>query len=101
VRAIAMGPILSTAPALAGDLSPKDEAGRYMAYNNLSTGLSGGITALIFGLLLVNMTKTTFMYLFIISAIFFLAGGILFSSRVSQKELDDGYRIVEEVSGVE
>jgi sugar phosphate permease len=97
IRAIAMGPILSTAPALAGDLSPKDEAGRYMAYNNLSTGLSAAITALIFGVLLVNLNKTTFMYLFIISAIFFLAGGMLFSSRVSQKELEAGLKAVDEV----
>jgi MFS family permease len=95
VRAIAMGPILSTAPALAGDLSPKDEAGHYMAYNNLSTGLSGGISALIFGLLLVNLTRTTFTYVFIIMAIFFLAGGLIFSNKVSQKELEAGFEAVE------
>jgi len=95
IRAIAMGPILSIAPAMAGDLSPRDEAGRYMAYNNLSTGLSAAITALIFGLLLVNMNKTTFMYLFIISAFFFLAGGILFSGKVTQTEVDVGINTIE------
>jgi len=88
LRSIATGPILATAPALASDLSPKDEAGQYMAYNNLSTGLSGALSSLIFGVLLVSMTKTTFMYLFIISAILFMLGGIVFSLKVPQHELD-------------
>lgn len=94
LRSIATGPILATAPALASDLAPKDEAGRYMAYNNLSTGLSGALSSLIFGVLLVNMTKTTFMYLFIISAILFLVGGVLFSTKVSQKELEARFKVV-------
>jgi len=88
LRSIATGPILATAPALASDLSPKDEAGQYMAYNNLSTGLSGALSSLIFGVLLVSMTKTTFIYLFIISAILFMLGGIVFSLKVPQRELD-------------
>ena len=99
LRSIATGPILATAPALASDLSPKDEAGRYMAYNNLSTGLSGALSSLIFGVLLVNMTKTTFMYLFIISAILFLIGGILFSTKVSQKELERRFKAVADELG--
>ena len=88
LRSIATGPILAIVPALASDLSPKDEAGRYMSYNNISTGLSGAFSSLIFGVLLVNLTKTTFMYLFIISAILFLIGGIVFSIKVPQRELD-------------
>ena len=88
LRSIATGPILAIVPALASDLSPKDEAGRYMSYNNISTGLSGAFSSLIFGVLLVDLTKTTFMYLFIISAILFLIGGIVFSVKVPQRELD-------------
>lgn len=88
IRSAATGPIFATAPALASDLSPKDEAGQYMAYNNLSTGLSGALSSLIFGVLLITMTKTTFMYLFIISAILFLIGGLVFYVKVPQKELD-------------
>jgi MFS family permease len=84
----ATGPLLVLAPALASDLAPKDEAGKYMAYNNLSTGLSGALASLIFGVILVTMTKTTFMLLFIISAILFLLGGIVFTIKVPQKELD-------------
>jgi hypothetical protein len=55
-----------------------------MAYNNLSTSLSAALSALLFGFVLTNMTKTTFMYVFIFSAILFLLGGILFSVKVSQ-----------------
>ncbi len=88
IRAAATGPLLAIAPALASDLAPKDEAGQYMAYNNLSTGLSGAIVSLIFGVLLISMTKTSFMVLFVVSAIFFLLGGIVFAVKVPQKELD-------------
>jgi MFS family permease len=99
LRSIALGPILATAPALASDLSPKDEAGHYMAYNNISTGLSGALSALIFGVLLINLNRTAFMYLFIISAILFFIGGIVFSAKVSQVELDAGFEAVEAEAG--
>lgn len=88
IRAAATGPLLATAPALASDLAPKDEAGQYMAYNNLATGLSGALASLVFGVLLITMTKATFIGLFIVSSIFFLMGGIVFLIKVPQKELD-------------
>ncbi len=96
LRSIATGPIMSIAPALASDLAPKDEAGRYMAYNNLSTGLSGALSALVFGILLTNLTKTAFIYLFIISSLLFFAGGVLFSMKVSQAALDEQAKSVAE-----
>jgi len=67
---------------------PKDEAGQYMAYNNLSTGVSGALVGLIFGVILVTLTRATFMAVFIISAILFLVGGIVFALKVPQKEID-------------
>jgi MFS family permease len=88
LRAIATGPIMASAPALASDLAPKDEAGQYMAYNNLSTALSGALAGLIFGVILVTLTRATFMALFIISAFLFLLGGIVFAFKVPQKEID-------------
>ncbi|MGA2489167.1 MAG: MFS transporter, partial [Anaerolineales bacterium] len=88
LRAVATGPLMASAPALASDLAPKDEAGQYMAYNNLSTGLSGALAGLVFGVLLVTLTRTTFMALFIISAGLFLLGGIVFAVKVPQKEID-------------
>jgi MFS family permease len=100
LRSIALGPIVATAPALASDLSPKDEAGHYMAYNNLSTGLSTAFSALIGGLLLINnMNRSSFINMFIISAIMFAVGGIVFSVKVSQDELDAGYHTVAEQVG--
>ncbi len=88
IRAAATGPIIASVPALASDLAPKDEAGQYMAYNNLSTGLSGALAGLIFGVLLISLTRTTFMALFIISALLFLLGGVIFAIKVPQKEID-------------
>ncbi len=88
LRAAATGPIIASTPALASDLAPKDEAGQYMAYNNLSTGLSGALAGLIFGVILVTLTRTTFMALFIISAFLFMLGGIIFAIKVPQKEID-------------
>ena len=88
IRSAATGPLFATAPALASDLAPKDEAGQYMAYNNLSTGLSGALASLIFGVILVNLTRSTFMLLFIGSAALFLLGGLVFLVKVPQKELD-------------
>jgi MFS family permease len=88
IRSAATGPIFASVPALASDLAPKDEAGQYMAYNNLSTGVSGALAGLIFGVILITMDRSTFMLVFIISAIMFLLGGILFMIKVPQKELD-------------
>ena len=59
-----------------------------MAYNNLSTGLSGALSGLVFGVILITLTRITFMALFIISAFLFLAGGIVFAIKVPQKEID-------------
>jgi MFS family permease len=88
IRAVATGPLMASAPALASDLAPRDEAGQYMAYNNLSTGVSGALAGLVFGIILVTLTRTTFMALFIISAFLFLLGGIIFAVKVTQKEID-------------
>jgi MFS family permease len=88
IRSAATGPIIAVVPALASDLAPEDEAGQYMAYNNLSTGVSGALASLIFGFILTSMTKTGFILLFVISALLFLAGGLVFQFKVTQKELE-------------
>lgn len=67
-----------------------------MAYNNLSTGLSAALSSLIFGVLLVNLTRTTFMVLFIVSALLFFAGGVVFARKVSQEALDDRFQAAAE-----
>jgi MFS family permease len=88
LRSVATGPLIAGAPALASDLAPKDEAGQYMAYTNLSSGLSGALTGLIFGFILVTLTHTAFMVIFIVSAFLFLLAGIVFAVKVPQKEID-------------
>jgi MFS family permease len=84
VRSVATGPIVAVMPALASDLSPVDEAGQYMAYNNLSTGLSGALASLVFGAVLTSVSRTGFLMLFILSAGLFLAGGLLYLAKVPQ-----------------
>lgn len=88
IRAAATGPVVAVMPALAGDLAPPEEAGQYMAYNNLSTGLSGALAALLFGLVLTSPSKAGFMALFVLSALLFLAGGLVFLFKVSRQELE-------------
>jgi MFS family permease len=91
IRSIATGPIVAVIPALAGGLSPKGEAGQYMAYNNLSTGVSGAVASLLFGALL-NIagaaTVNSYINLLIVTAAFYVAGAIVFQIKVPQKELD-------------
>ncbi len=95
VRSIATGPVVAVIPAMASDLSPKDEAGQYMAYSNLSTGVSGAVSSLLFGAIL-NMrgaaTAESFILLLLIAAVFYLLGGIVFQTRVPQRELDGRIR---------
>jgi len=93
IRAAATGPLVAVIPALTSGLAPEEEAGQYMAYSNLSTGLSGAISALVFGVILTTMTKTTFVILFVISAALFLGGAIVFQFKVPQKELDARIKI--------
>ncbi len=88
LRAVATGPIFATAPALASDLAPKDEAGQYMAYNNLTTGLSAALSSLFFGVILIDLNRMTFVILFVVSAVCFLISGIVFSIKVTQSEID-------------
>jgi len=91
LRSLATGPIVAVIPALASDLAPKDEAGQYMAYNNLTTGVSGAFSSLLFGAIL-NMqgaaTPASFVILLVVAAAFYLVGGFVFQIKVSQVELD-------------
>jgi MFS family permease len=90
VRAIATGPIMAVIPALASGLAPTDEAGQYMAYNNLTTALPSALAPLLFGAIL-NFrgasTPASFVVLLLVASGFYLLGAIVFGSRVSQKAL--------------
>ncbi len=88
LRAAATGPLVAVVPALASGLVPPEEAGQYMAYLNLSTGLAGALAALFFGFTLASMDRAGFMTLFVASALLFLAGSLVFRFEVPQEELD-------------
>jgi MFS family permease len=91
IRSVATGPIVAILPALASGLAPVDEAGQYMAYYNLSTGVSGAIGSVLFGAIL-NLrgspTPTSFVILLVVAAVLYLLGGLVFQARVRQTELD-------------
>lgn len=86
IRSAAMGPLVAVVPAMASGLAPEDEAGRYMAYSNLSTGLSGALASLLFGVVLTTLTRTSFVVLFVISGLLFSAGGLVVLLKVPQEE---------------
>jgi MFS family permease len=91
VRAIATGPIMAVIPALASGLAPEEEAGQYMAYNNMTTALPSAFAPLLFGAIL-NMggasTPASFVTLLCVAAVFYLLGGIVFGWKVSQTAID-------------
>jgi MFS family permease len=87
VRSLATGPIVGVIPALAADLSPADEAGQYMAYNNVATSLSGAFSSLAFGLVLTSIDRRGFVTLFLVTAVLFVAGGVVFLIKAPEREL--------------
>jgi hypothetical protein len=63
-----------------------------MAYNNLSTGVAGAASSLLFGAVL-NLqgaaTAASFIILLVVAAAFYLVGGFVIQAKVSQRELDE------------
>lgn len=92
IRAVATGPIMAVIPALASGLAPQEEAGQYMAYNNMTTALPSAFAPLLFGAIL-NLggapTPASFVTLLLVAAGFYLLGGIVFGLKVSQKALGE------------
>ena len=74
------GIYFSVSKALASDLSPKEDAGKYMAYYNISVGGSSAFSTLFFGLLLDSFGtsfKLGFTAIFEMSAVFYFLGLVL------------------------
>jgi drug/metabolite transporter superfamily protein YnfA len=59
-----------------------------MGYANLATGVSGALSAIIFGVILTSWTHTSFFVILIASAFLFLAGALIFIWKVKQKMID-------------
>ncbi len=82
------GVVYSVNQALASGLVPADEAGKFMAYNNLSVGLANTIAPLLFGAIL-NLrgapTVTSFMIFFFVAAGFYFVSSIVFALKVPKR----------------
>ncbi len=79
------GVILSVDTALSSDLVPIEEAGKYMAYANLATGVANGIAPPIFGVILNFQgapTLTSFIIFFVVSALFFITSCVVMALKV-------------------
>jgi hypothetical protein len=60
---------MAAMPALASGLAPHEEAGQYMAYNNVTTA--------------------SFERLLLVAAGFYVLGGVVFSLRVTRRSLPE------------
>ncbi len=82
------GVVYSVNQALASGLVPPDEAGKFMAYNNLSIGLANTIAPLLFGAIL-NLqgapTVTSFVIFFFVAAGFYFVSSGVFALKVPKR----------------
>lgn len=82
------GVVYSVNQALASGLVPADEAGKFMAYNNLSIGLANTVAPLLFGAIL-NLrgapTVTSFMVFFFAAAGFYFVSSVVFALKVPKR----------------
>jgi MFS family permease len=85
--ATAYGIFFSVSKALASDLSPKEDAGKYMAYFNIGIGGSSAFSPLFYGIILDyfgTSYRTGFTYLFEIAASFYFFS-LIFLALVPRK----------------
>jgi MFS family permease len=85
----ANGIIYSVNQAMAGDLVPVTEAGKYMAYSNLSVGVASAVAPLVFGLVFNSTgapTQTSFIYFFSLAAFFYFSSSLVFWRRVPARQ---------------
>jgi MFS family permease len=88
VYGAANGVVYSVNQALASGLVPADEAGKFMAYNNLSVGLANTVAPLLFGAVLNFQgapTITSFMVFFFLAAGFYFVSSIVFALKVPRR----------------
>lgn len=88
VYGAANGVVYSVNQALASGLVPAEEAGKYMAYNNLSIGLANSFAPLLFGALL-NIegapTISSFTIFFFVAAAFYFVSAVVFGFKVPRR----------------
>jgi MFS family permease len=77
-----LGVFNSVTYALASDLAPKDETGKYMAYWNLASGGAGVVAPIVDGVMLYVFGASSlpaFVALFTLSSLFYFAGAAVLS----------------------
>ena len=76
---LGFGIFFSVSKAMASDLAPRNNEGKYMAYYNISVSESSAIASLIYGLILATFvsSKQGFMVVFEMSALFYLFSFVL------------------------
>lgn len=82
------GVILSVDTALTSDLVPPQEAGKYMAYAGLATGMSNVVAPPLFGLILNSQgapTMTSFIIFFIVSAVAYIGSALVMLLKVPNR----------------
>jgi MFS family permease len=84
----ANGVIYSVNQALASTLVPVAEAGKFMAYNNLSIGVANALAPMFFGAIL-NMqgapTPTSFLAFFLAASAFYFVSSAVFGLKVPKR----------------
>jgi MFS family permease len=76
---LGFGIFFSVSKAMASDLAPRNNEGKYMAYYNISVSESSAIASLIYGLILATFVSSRqgFMVVFEMSALFYLFSFVL------------------------
>ncbi len=90
---ISYGIFMSVSNALASDMSPLKESGKFMGYYNMATGGASAVSPLIYGLILffAHSYILGFKLVFYSSALFFFAGFVLFYI-VRRDEIKNGLK---------
>lgn len=86
---ISYGAYFTVSKALASDMSPPEDAGKYMAYYNIAVGGSSGFSALFYGIILGlfgTSYRIGFTAMFEMSAVFYFLG-LLLLYRIRQNHM--------------
>ncbi|EQD59210.1 sugar transporter, partial [mine drainage metagenome] len=87
---ISYGAYFTVSKALASDMSPPEDAGKYMAYYNIAVGGSSGFSALFYGIILEifgTSYRIGFTAMFEMSAAFYFLGLLLlYTMRGSHRD---------------
>ncbi|AAT42650.1 MFS transporter [Picrophilus oshimae] len=82
------GIFISVSKALASDMSPHDEGGKFMAYYNIATGGASSASPLIYGVILNYVSYSMFSYVFFAAGMMIFTG-FIFIMMLKRKIIND------------